>query len=207
MTDNIETLNAALRAMFPRVLGMMITEAGPDRVAAALVVRDDICTTGRTIHGGAVMTMADFLGACGTFLNLPPGAGTTTIESKTNFTGSAKVGETIVAVCEPVHKGRSTQVWRTTVSRGDGRTIAVVTQTQMVLQGAGGPAEPAAVVSGLFAGKSPAEQKALLAQLERGGAAVYRQLAAQEPDATRQQELLRAADREEENATMLEEQA
>ena len=204
MADNMAALNRALQAMFPKVLGMQLTEASQDRVSAELVVREDICTTGRTIHGGAVMTMADFLGACGTFLNLPPGAGTTTIESKTNFIGSAKVGEKVIAVCEPVHKGKSTQVWRTTVSREDGRTIAVVTQTQMVLEGGGGPAEPMAVVSALFQGKSTTEQKALLAQLERSGAAIYRQLAEQEPDEGRKQELLLAAAREEENAETLE---
>jgi uncharacterized protein (TIGR00369 family) len=207
MADGITIASHALNAMFPKVLGMEITEATPDRVVAELVVRDEICTTGRTIHGGAVMTMADFLGAAGTVLNLPPGAGTTTIESKTNFIGSAKVGDRITAVCEPVHKGKSTQVWRTTVNREDGRTIAVVTQTQMVLHGGGGPAEPMAVVTGLFAGKSPAEQKALLAQLERGGAAVYRSLAAQETDEARKADLLRAAEREEENAEVLEGQS
>lgn len=206
MDDKLALANSVLETMFPKVLGMTITEATPDRIVAELTVREELCTTGRTLHGGAIMTMADFLGAGGTFFNLPPGAGTTTIESKTNFVGSAKVGDTVTAVCEPVHKGKSTQVWRTTIKHQDGRLVAVVQQTQMVMQGGGGPTEPLQVVQSLFQGKTPAEQKALLSQLERGGAAIYRQLAANETDEARKADLLRAAEKEEENARTLEDQ-
>jgi len=207
MADNVALTQSMVDVMFPKVLGMKVIEAGPDRLAAQLTVTEDICTTGQTMHGGAVMTMADFLGAGGTFFNLPPGAATTTIESKTNFLGAAKVGDTVTAVCEPVHKGRTTQVWRTTITRDDGKLVAVVQQTQMVIQGGGGPTEPLMVVQSLFQGKTLAEQKALLAQLEHGGAAIYRQLAAAEPDEGRKQELLAAAEKEEENARTLENQA
>jgi uncharacterized protein (TIGR00369 family) len=198
--DNIALLQQALDVMFPKTLGMRLTEATPDRVRAELTVTTDICTSGNTIHGGAVMTMADFLGASGTFLNLPPGAGTTTIESKTNFIATAAVGQKVEAVCEPVHKGKMTHVWRTTVRREDGRVIAVVTQTQMVLL----PQQtPEQTVAGLFQGKGLDEQKALLAGLERAGAGLYRAFAAEEADDSRRQALLQAADREEENARIL----
>jgi uncharacterized protein (TIGR00369 family) len=204
MADNMALVERVLGQMFPKVLGMKVLEASPERVRAELVVTADICTTGQTLHGGAIMTLADFLGASGTFLNLPPGAGTTTLESKTNFISPARVGDTVTATCEPVHKGKSTQVWQTTVTRQDGRLVAVVTQTQMVMAG---PPPPQEAIASFFQGKSLAEQKELLAQLEHGGAAVYRVIAAQETDEARKQALLRAAEREEENARTLEEQA
>jgi uncharacterized protein (TIGR00369 family) len=204
MADHMALVERVLGQMFPKVLGMKLLEANSDRVRAELVVTAEICTTGQTLHGGAIMTLADFLGASGTFLNLPAGAGTTTLESKTNFISPARIGDKVTAICEPVHKGKSTQVWRTTVTREDGRLVAVVTQTQMVLAG---PPPPQEAIASFFQGKSLPEQKALLAQLEHGGAAVYRMIAAQEPDEARKQELLRAADREEENARTLEDQA
>jgi uncharacterized protein (TIGR00369 family) len=201
---NIELMNQVLNLMYPKNLGMRITGADSDRVTAELIVTEDICTTGHTLHGGAAMTMADFLGASATFLNLPPGAGTTTLESKTNFIGSARVGEKVLATCEPVHKGRSTHVWRTTLKREDGKVIAIVTQTQMVLNG---PKSNEEMLTGLFAGKTLAEQKALLAQLERAGAGLYEAFAAQEADPARRKALLNAAQREIDNAVVLEDQA
>jgi len=204
MDEQTKTMQAMLEAMFPKVLGMRLLEVTPDRLRAELTVTPDICTTGNTLHGGAAMTMADFLGAAGTFLNLPPGAGTTTIESKTNFVGAAKVGQRVEATCEPVHKGKSMQVWRTTLTRDDGRTIATVTQTQMVLAA---PPSNQQLLASLFQGKSLVEQKAILAQLERAGAGLYRAFAEQETDEARKAELLRAAEKEEENAKTLEDQA
>jgi uncharacterized protein (TIGR00369 family) len=102
-------------------------------VVGKLVVRPEICTTFDTLHGGAIMAFADTLGATGAFLNLPPGAGTTTMESKTNFIGSAKVGSTVTGESTPVHVGKSTSVWTTRITRDDGKLVAVVTQTQIVL--------------------------------------------------------------------------
>lgn len=204
MPDTRQMVEGALSQMFPSVLGMKLTEVTPDRLVAEMTVVPEICTTGQTLHGGAIMTLADFLGASGTFLNLPQGAGTTTLESKTNFISAARVGDKVIATCEPVHKGKSTQVWRTTIAREDGRVVATVTQTQMVLEG---PPAPEQAIAKLFAGKSAAEQKALLAKLERSGAAVYRVLASQEPDEARKAALLKAAEKEEENAKTLEDQA
>jgi len=201
--DNIQQLQSVLEQMFPKMLGMRLTEATTDRIRAELTVTPDICTTGDSIHGGALMTMADFLGAAGTFLNLPPGAGTTTLESKTNFVSGARVGQTVIATCEPVHKGKRTQVWRTTIAREDGATVAIVTQTQMVLEG---DPDPQTLIAKLFTGKSLEDQKKLLAQLERGGATIYRAFAAQEKDPAARETLLKAAEREEENAVVLEDQ-
>lgn len=81
------------------------------------------------------MALADTLGACATVLNLPEGAGTTTIESKTNFIAPAPAGTKVMAECTPLHRGKRTMVWQTRVTSEEGRLLAVVTQTQMVLQG------------------------------------------------------------------------
>ncbi|NEW94215.1 PaaI family thioesterase [Rhodopseudomonas sp. BR0M22] len=119
---------------FAALMGVRFTEAGLDRVVATLLVRDDLCTVGASIHGGAVMALADSVGAAATVINLPAEAkGTTTLESKTNFIGPAKAGSTVIATATPVHRGRRTQVWQTRIETEDGRLVAVVTQTQMVL--------------------------------------------------------------------------
>ncbi len=119
---------------FAVLMGVTFTEATPDRVVATMTVRPELCTLGDNIHGGAVMALADSVGAAATVINLPAEAkGTTTIESKTNFIGAAKAGATIRAVATPIHRGRRTQVWQTRLETGEGRLVAVVTQTQMVL--------------------------------------------------------------------------
>ena len=118
---------------FPRLMGVDVLEAGKARVRAKLVVRPDLCTSGNILHGGAIMAFADTLGAIGAFLNLPDGAGTTTMESKTNFIGAAKEGSTVLAETTPVHVGRRSSVWQTKITREDGKLVAIVTQTQMVL--------------------------------------------------------------------------
>lgn len=128
------SLQRALRGMFGDVLGMRIVAAGKDEVVGELTVREELCTTPGIMHGGAIMAFADTLGAMGTVLNLPPGAGTTTIESKTNFFAGARTGDTITGRCAPLHRGRRTMVWQTSVTNGDGRLLALVTQTQMVLE-------------------------------------------------------------------------
>ena len=98
-----------------------------------MLVRPELCTTPSVLHGGAVMAFADTLGAMGTVLNLPEGAGTTTIESKTNFIGPARAGALVVGEATPLHRGRRTMVWQTKVSTAEGRLVAVVIQTQLVL--------------------------------------------------------------------------
>jgi uncharacterized protein (TIGR00369 family) len=130
---DIAPIEAILAKTFPAVLGMQLQEAAPERVVATLVVRPDLCTVGEIMHGGAIMALADTLGAVATVANLPPGGRTTTIESKTNFLGAARLQSTITAECTPLHRGRQTMVWQTRVLGEDGRLIAVVTQTQLVL--------------------------------------------------------------------------
>lgn len=118
---------------FAVLMGVTYTEAEPHRVVATMVVREDLCTVGHTIHGGAVMAFADAVGAAATVINLPPEArGTTTVESKTNFISGAREGSTVTATATPVHIGRRTQVWQTRLET-EGRLVAVVTQTQLVL--------------------------------------------------------------------------
>ncbi len=116
-----------------KTLGIAIEEGTKDRVSGRLLVRADICTAGNIVHGGAIMAFADCLGAVGAFLSLPEGAsGTTTVESKTNFLRAIPLGETAKAVTTPVHLGRTLQVWKTEIFRGDGKLAAIVTQTQMI---------------------------------------------------------------------------
>ncbi|HVC63656.1 MAG TPA: PaaI family thioesterase [Acetobacteraceae bacterium] len=117
----------------PQFLGMTVTAAEPERVVAELVVREEHCTVGHTIHGGAIMAFADTLGALGAVLNLRAGQSTTTLESKTNFFAGAPVGSRLVAESVPLHRGRRTQVWETRLTAEDGRLVAKVTQTQLVL--------------------------------------------------------------------------
>jgi 1,4-dihydroxy-2-naphthoyl-CoA hydrolase len=129
----LEKVNA-MKMPFAELKGVTFTEADKDRVVARMLVRPDLCTLNHTIHGGAVMALADSVGAAATVINLPDDArGTTTIESKTNFIGGAKEGATVIATATPVHRGRRTQVWQTRLETEEGRLVAVVTQTQLVL--------------------------------------------------------------------------
>ncbi len=129
----LEKVNS-MKMPFAELKGVTFTEAGKDRVVARMLVRPDLCTLGHTIHGGAIMAFADSVGAAATVINLPEDAkGTTTIESKTNFIGGAKEGMTVIATATPVHRGRRTQVWQTRLETEEGKLVAVVTQTQMVL--------------------------------------------------------------------------
>ena len=119
---------------FSDLMGVEILERGKDRVRGRMLVRDDLCTAGGICHGGAYMAFADALGATGAVMNLAEGARTTTLESKTNFFAPIPVGDTAYAECTPLHRGRTTMVWQTRITRGDGRLCALVTQTQMVLE-------------------------------------------------------------------------
>ncbi len=120
---------------FADLMGVEIVEREKTRVVGRLVVGEALCTAGGILHGGAYMAFADSLGAIGGFLNLAPGARTTTLESKTNFLGSAKVGQTVVGEATPLHIGRRSSVWQTRISSEEGRLLALVTQTQMTIEG------------------------------------------------------------------------
>lgn len=121
------------RLPFAELLGIEFLSAATDKIRAEMVVREDLCTNPAVLHGGAIMALADTLGAVGTIVNLPQGAGTTTIESKTNFLASAAVGTRVVGETTPIHRGRRTMVWQTRISTVEGRLVALVTQTQLVL--------------------------------------------------------------------------
>ncbi|MGH7111487.1 MAG: PaaI family thioesterase [Stellaceae bacterium] len=123
----------ALKLPFAELLGIAFTTAAPDRIVAGMTVRADLCTAPAVLHGGAIMAFADTLGALGTVLNLPEGAGTTTIESKTNFVAPAPLGSTVIGEATPIHRGRRTMIWQTRITTAEGRLVALVTQTQMVL--------------------------------------------------------------------------
>jgi uncharacterized protein (TIGR00369 family) len=117
----------------PRWMGITITAAEPDRVVAQLTVREELCTSGDIMHGGSIMAFADTVGALGAIVNLREGQGTTTVESKTNFFAGSSVGTRLIAEATPLHRGRRTQVWETRITNEQGRLVAKVTQTQMVL--------------------------------------------------------------------------
>ncbi|HKF70527.1 MAG TPA: PaaI family thioesterase [Stellaceae bacterium] len=123
-----------LKLPFAELLGIEFLSASKERVTAAMVVRPELCTVNSVVHGGAIMAFADTLGAAGTVLNLPQGAGTTTIESKTNFLAAAPAGQRLLGEATPVHIGRRTMVWQTRLTLENGRAVALVTQTQMVLE-------------------------------------------------------------------------
>jgi uncharacterized protein (TIGR00369 family) len=118
---------------FAELLGIEFVNAWPDKVVAEMTVREDLCTRPAVLHGGAIMAFADTLGATGTILNLKEGAGTTTIESKTNFIAPAPVGTRVTGEATPLHRGRRTMIWQTRVTTSEGRLVALVTQTQLVL--------------------------------------------------------------------------
>jgi 1,4-dihydroxy-2-naphthoyl-CoA hydrolase len=119
---------------FVRWLGMRFLTAAPERVTAEMIVREDLCNQAAVLHGGALMAFADTLGACATTLNLPEGAGTTTIESKTNFLAPAPAGTKVLGECLPLHRGKRTMVWQTRITSAERGLVAVVTQTQLVLE-------------------------------------------------------------------------
>lgn len=119
---------------FASVLGLEVIESSKTRVVGSLTVREALCTTGKIMHGGAIMAVADTLGAIGAYLNLPETAkATTTIESKTNFLGAARLGDVVSAETTPIHVGGRTSVWQTRLTNAQGKPVALVTQTQLVL--------------------------------------------------------------------------
>ena len=117
---------------FARHLGIQLSEADRNEVRARIAWAEHLCTSGGVLHGGAVMALADTAGALCAVLNLPEGASTSTIESKTNFFRAVREG-TLEAVAKPLHVGRSTIVVQTDLYDAAGKRVAQVTQTQAVL--------------------------------------------------------------------------
>ncbi len=132
MTDVNET--AFTQPAFAQFLGIKMTHISLERVTAELFVKDELNNRFGIMHGGAIMALADNVGGTATTANLKDGQTTTTIESKTNFFAAIPIGDTARAECIPLHRGRTTMVWQTRITRNDGRLCAMVTQTQMVLE-------------------------------------------------------------------------
>lgn len=127
-------MNPADAMPFSKLMGVNVTAASPQGVEGEITVREDLCTAGGIMHGGAIMAFADALGAVGAVACLPEGAkGTTTIESKTNFLGGAPVGSLVKGTSVPLKTGKRMSVWQTTIATADGKQVAVVIQTQLVL--------------------------------------------------------------------------
>ena len=143
MTDDTAAPAAApsptdMVAMMPFAagLGLELSAASPDEVVGHLAWRPDLCTTFGAMHGGVLMAMADSTGAVCAFLNLPEGATTSTIESKTNFFRGVRDG-TVHSTTRPLHVGRTTIVVQTDVTDDRGKRVAQITQTQAVIAAAG----------------------------------------------------------------------
>jgi 1,4-dihydroxy-2-naphthoyl-CoA hydrolase len=130
--DLLERINAT-KLPFAELLGIEFVSASRDKVVGEMAVNDDLCTIPAVLHGGAIMAFADTLGAMGTIVNLPQGSATTTIESKTNFVAPAPAGSRVIGETTPIHRGRRTMIWQTRISTAEGRLVALVTQTQLVL--------------------------------------------------------------------------
>lgn len=127
------SIQERVKGLLPDLMGIEFTDVTPDKVVAQMAVRKDLCTIGDNLHGGAIMAFADTLGAVAAILNMPEGARTTTIESKTNFIGGAPAGTRVTGESVPVHKGRTTVVCQTTIRSEAGKLVALVTQTQLVI--------------------------------------------------------------------------
>ncbi len=129
---DVGQLTAQWRGTLVELLGIEFVELAPERVVATLAIRDDLRTVGGALHGATLMAFADTMGAVATVLNLPPGAGTTTLESKTNFFAAGRSGA-VRAETTPLHRGKRTMVWQTRVTDESGRLLSMTIQTQMVL--------------------------------------------------------------------------
>ena len=134
MSDVVMNEAANQQPPFAEYLGVKITHVSPERVTAELSAREELNNRFGIVHGGAIMALADSLGGTATIANLKDGQSTTTIESKTNFFAAIPIGDVAYAECTALHRGRTTMVWQTRITRGDGRLCALVTQTQLVLE-------------------------------------------------------------------------
>jgi 1,4-dihydroxy-2-naphthoyl-CoA hydrolase len=132
MDIGLTEIAAALKGTLAELLGIQLVEVTRERVVAQLAIRDELRTVGGSLHGGTLMALADTVGATATVLNLPAGATTTTLESKTNFFAAGRAG-TVRAEATPLHRGKRTMVWQTRVTDESGRLLSLTIQTQMVL--------------------------------------------------------------------------
>jgi 1,4-dihydroxy-2-naphthoyl-CoA hydrolase len=129
---NRAAIEQSLSVGMGRALHIHLTRLTRKGLTAEMTVSEDHINRSGRINGGILMSFADVLGAIGTVANLPEGYRTTTLESKTNFFAAGE-GEKLKAHTVPLHIGRTTMVWQTTVSNLDGTKVAIVTQTQIVI--------------------------------------------------------------------------
>jgi len=132
MEIDARVITEQFKGTLGELFGIRFVEASRERVVAELSYRQDLTTVGGSLHGGTLMAFADTVGAAATVLNLPPGASTTTLESKTNFFAAGRSG-TVRAESTPLHRGKRTMVWQTRVTDESGRLLSLTIQTQMVL--------------------------------------------------------------------------
>lgn len=117
-----------------KLFGLRIVSAAPDLLEADFIVTHEMSNRNGVLHGGAISAICDNMGGSATFMTLASGTSTTTIEAKTNFFRTVAIGETATVRTVPLHRGRRTAVWQTTISRADGKVAAVSVQTQMIMQ-------------------------------------------------------------------------
>ena len=132
MEIDLRAIEAVQQSTLAGLLGIRFVQATREGIVAELTIRDELRTVGGALHGGTLMALADTVGATATVLNLPPGATTTTLESKTNFFAAARDG-IVRAESVPLHRGKRTMVWQTRMTDEGGRLLAQTIQTQMVL--------------------------------------------------------------------------
>jgi 1,4-dihydroxy-2-naphthoyl-CoA hydrolase len=128
-----EQIEQALAILLPGHLGIKIEAATPEEVVGTLMVEERLCTVGGILHGGSIMALADTLGGIGAFLNLPPNTRTSTVESKTNFLRAARIGTKVIATSRLINKGRTLTLWQTEVRDPEGKLLALVSQSQMIV--------------------------------------------------------------------------
>lgn len=133
--DLLARLNDDVPGTFAALLGLRFIEADPDYVIAEIVTAGDHISRRNVVHGGVLMAIADTVGGFATRINLLPGQGTTTIESKTNFLRAAAPERRLRARADALHKGRTTMVWQTVIRGDDDRPVSITTQTQLVIKG------------------------------------------------------------------------
>lgn len=133
MTDSQTTFDNA-HSPYSESLGMQVVSATVEDVTLRMPVTHALTNRNGVLHGGAIMSLADHAAGTATYLRLPAGAGTTTMESKTNFLRPIRLGDVAEARPKPLHLGRTTMIWQTDILRGDGKLAAVVIQTQLVLE-------------------------------------------------------------------------
>lgn len=135
MSDDMRDMLQKMDTPYGKLLDIQYVEVTPDLIRAELTIREELATSATRMHGGVMMGFADNLGAVATFINLPEdAAGTTTLESKTNFLAAVPVGQKAIAETTPLHKGRTTQVWQTVIYNEAGKKAAIITQTQLILR-------------------------------------------------------------------------